>query len=161
MYKNVERQSDREPHLYWVADHAYRRMVAMTTKQCILVNGESGAGKTEATKSLLKHLVYISQSTVANLHERVVKVSVLLFSLSFFVLLLLTSCCRCPLVVVVVVLLLLFCPLVVVLSLLSSCCCCCPLVVVVLSLLSSCCCPLIVVIVVVVLLLLLFSCCDG
>lgn len=75
MYKNVESQSDREPHLYWVADHAYRRMIDTSTKQCILVSGESGAGKTEATKSLLKHLVYVSQSSVANLHERVVKVS--------------------------------------------------------------------------------------
>ena len=110
MYKNVERQSDLEPHLYWVADHTYRRMVDMTTKQCILVNGESGAGKTEATKSLLKHLVYISQSTVANLHERVVKVSVLL--------LLLSSCRCCPLVVVVVVVV-----VVLLLSLLSSSCC--------------------------------------
>ena len=95
MYKNVEHQSDHEPHLYWVADHAYRRMVDMTTKQCILVNGESGAGKTEATKSLLKHLVYISQSTVANLHERIVKVSVLsLLSLSSSSSCKMSSCCR-------------------------------------------------------------------
>ena len=74
------RQHDQDPHLYWFADHAYRRMIDTTSKQCILVNGESGAGKTEATKSLLKHLVYVSESSVADLHERIIKVSVAIIS---------------------------------------------------------------------------------
>ncbi|KAI0242733.1 Myosin-IIIb [Lamellibrachia satsuma] len=71
-------ERDQDPHLYWFADHAYRRMIDTTSKQCILVNGESGAGKTEATKSLLKHLVYVSESSVADLHERIIKVNPIL-----------------------------------------------------------------------------------
>ena len=75
MYKNVARQRDQAPHLFWVADHAYRRMIDSTTKQCILINGESGAGKTESTKLILKHLAYMCQTSITDLHERIIKVS--------------------------------------------------------------------------------------
>ena len=44
------------PHVYAIADHAYRTMLITTRAQSILVSGESGAGKTETTKHLLTAL---------------------------------------------------------------------------------------------------------
>ena len=75
MYKFVNRRADIEPHIYWTVDHAYRRMVDSTANQVILISGESGAGKTESTKLVVKHLTHICQSTVSDLHDRIVKVT--------------------------------------------------------------------------------------
>ena len=40
-------------HLYSVADAAYRAMLSEKASQSIIISGESGAGKTEATKRML------------------------------------------------------------------------------------------------------------
>jgi myosin heavy subunit len=48
------------PHVYQVADMAYRDMVSDGTPQACLVSGESGAGKTEATKVMLHFLAEMS-----------------------------------------------------------------------------------------------------
>jgi len=48
------------PHVYQVADAAYRDMVAEGHPQACLVSGESGAGKTEATKVMLHFLAEMS-----------------------------------------------------------------------------------------------------
>eukprot|EP00033_Pygsuia_biforma_P000943 GCRY01001085.1.p1 GENE.GCRY01001085.1~~GCRY01001085.1.p1 ORF type:complete len:1015 (-),score=310.27 GCRY01001085.1:527-3571(-) len=48
------------PHIYALADNAYRDMLKNGLDQCVLVTGESGAGKTEATKQLMGYIVAVS-----------------------------------------------------------------------------------------------------
>jgi myosin heavy subunit len=43
-----------------VAARAYQQMRETNTNQVILVSGESGAGKTESTKLMVKHLSVLS-----------------------------------------------------------------------------------------------------
>ncbi|XWS76162.1 hypothetical protein CRYUN_Cryun01aG0152800 [Craigia yunnanensis] len=47
------------PHPFAVADAAYRLMINEGISQSILVSGESGAGKTESTKLLMRYLAYV------------------------------------------------------------------------------------------------------
>ncbi|KAF5881627.1 unconventional myosin-Ih, partial [Clarias magur] len=43
------------PHIYALADNAYQTMLAEANNHFILISGESGAGKTEATKKILQY----------------------------------------------------------------------------------------------------------
>ncbi|RXM93934.1 Unconventional myosin-Ic [Acipenser ruthenus] len=43
------------PHIYAVSDNSYRAMRTERKDQCILISGESGAGKTEASKKILQY----------------------------------------------------------------------------------------------------------
>ncbi|RHY19641.1 hypothetical protein DYB25_006299, partial [Aphanomyces astaci] len=54
------------PHVYEVAERAYRAMRAHEEPHNILVSGESGAGKTETTKILLTYLASISTPAAAD-----------------------------------------------------------------------------------------------
>jgi len=51
------------PHLYAVANAAYYAMKEENTDQCILISGESGAGKTEAAKQILQFLAACATDT--------------------------------------------------------------------------------------------------
>ena len=44
------------PHVFAIGDNCYTLMKRTTQNQCIVVSGESGAGKTENTKLLLQVL---------------------------------------------------------------------------------------------------------
>lgn len=44
------------PHVYAIADKAYRDMKVTKVSQSIIVSGESGAGKTESTKYILRYV---------------------------------------------------------------------------------------------------------
>lgn len=51
-----------EPHVYGVALRAFRAMVQSGDNQSCVISGESGAGKTEAAKYFVEHLLTLSRS---------------------------------------------------------------------------------------------------
>ena len=51
------------PHVYGTAEACYRALLSKRSNQCILVSGESGAGKTEASKKVMSYLAAVSATT--------------------------------------------------------------------------------------------------
>ncbi|KAM9719862.1 LOW QUALITY PROTEIN: unconventional myosin-X [Menidia menidia] len=56
------RLGEMPPHIYAVANECYRALWRAPRDQCVLISGESGAGKTESTKLILGFLSAVSQS---------------------------------------------------------------------------------------------------
>ncbi|KJZ74843.1 hypothetical protein HIM_05752 [Hirsutella minnesotensis 3608] len=65
MYRGRSRE-DTKPHIFAVADEAFRNLVEEGKNQSILVTGESGAGKTENTKKVIQYLAAVAQSDAAS-----------------------------------------------------------------------------------------------
>ncbi|KAL1958711.1 hypothetical protein VTO42DRAFT_4054 [Malbranchea cinnamomea] len=58
-YKGQSRE-DAKPHIFAMADQAFRNLVEEGKNQSILVTGESGAGKTENTKKVIQYLAAVA-----------------------------------------------------------------------------------------------------
>lgn len=54
---------DIEPHLYRVAETSYQALLDTMKNQSIIISGESGSGKTESAKIILKYLTQTSNTT--------------------------------------------------------------------------------------------------
>merc|ERR1711892_137760 len=48
------------PHIFAVTDMAYTNMLRNDKDQCIIISGESGAGKTEASKTVMRYIAAVS-----------------------------------------------------------------------------------------------------
>lgn len=48
------------PHVYALADDMYRTMLNERQNQCVIISGESGAGKTEASKKIMQFVAAVS-----------------------------------------------------------------------------------------------------
>ena len=53
------------PHIYRVAAETYKSLHADSRDQCVIVTGESGAGKTEAAKQLMHFVTTVGTSSEA------------------------------------------------------------------------------------------------
>ncbi|KAF2758920.1 hypothetical protein EJ05DRAFT_326425 [Pseudovirgaria hyperparasitica] len=87
MYKGRGRE-DTKPHIFAMADEAFRNLVDEGANQSILVTGESGAGKTENTKKVIQYLAAVATSDtpraksggrhISNLSEQILRANPIL-----------------------------------------------------------------------------------
>ncbi|KAI6222323.1 hypothetical protein M3Y99_01510500 [Aphelenchoides fujianensis] len=61
-----KRRTEMPPHLFAVADEAYRNMVQDRENQSMLITGESGAGKTENTKKVISYFAIVGATQAAS-----------------------------------------------------------------------------------------------
>merc|ERR1712137_86083 len=62
MYRNSAGQGQQPPHVFALAERAYRRLVDDKESQCVIISGETGAGKTVSAKLILNYITAVSPS---------------------------------------------------------------------------------------------------
>jgi myosin heavy subunit len=62
-YRRTRDHSTLPPHIFSLANEAYTSMVQTGSPQSVVISGESGAGKTESIKLILKYLARLSEIT--------------------------------------------------------------------------------------------------
>ncbi|KAM3718976.1 Unconventional myosin-VI [Dirofilaria immitis] len=68
------------PHIFAIADKAYRDMMRNQESQSIIISGESGAGKTESQKYIIRFLCESWGHLVGTIEQRILEVSTILES---------------------------------------------------------------------------------
>ncbi|XP_055086413.1 myosin-IIIb [Periophthalmus magnuspinnatus] len=74
LYHGVKR-ADNPPHIFATADAAYQGMVSFCKDQCIIISGESGAGKTESAHLIVQHLTFLGKANNRSLREKILQVN--------------------------------------------------------------------------------------
>lgn len=57
------------PHVFAIAESAYYNMKAYKDNQCVIISGESGAGKTEAAKRIMQYIASVSGGTGGDIQQ--------------------------------------------------------------------------------------------
>eukprot|EP00039_Didymoeca_costata_P009140 m.120959 g.120959 ORF g.120959 m.120959 type:complete len:1511 (-) comp14377_c0_seq1:178-4710(-) len=65
------------PHVFRIAQVAYKHVVQAHQNQCCVISGESGSGKTETSKFIVSHLLALCKGT-GTLEQRILQVNPLL-----------------------------------------------------------------------------------
>lgn len=71
------------PHVFAIAESAYYNMQAYKENQCVIITGESGAGKTEAAKRIMQYIAAVSggkDSSIQQIKDMVLATNPLLES---------------------------------------------------------------------------------
>uniref|UniRef100_A0A914ELL3 Myosin motor domain-containing protein n=1 Tax=Acrobeloides nanus TaxID=290746 RepID=A0A914ELL3_9BILA len=66
------------PHIFAIADKAYRDMKRLHESQSVIVSGESGAGKTESQKCILRYLCESWGTTAGPIEQRILETNPIL-----------------------------------------------------------------------------------
>uniref|UniRef100_H2MCI8 non-specific serine/threonine protein kinase n=1 Tax=Oryzias latipes TaxID=8090 RepID=H2MCI8_ORYLA len=74
MYIGAKRTAN-PPHIFAVADIAYQSVVSYNTDQCVVISGESGAGKTESAHLLVQQLTVLGKANNRTLQEKILLVN--------------------------------------------------------------------------------------
>nr|XP_019945306.1 PREDICTED: myosin-IIIb [Paralichthys olivaceus] len=74
LYHGVKRANN-PPHIFATADAAYQGMVTFCKDQCIIISGESGAGKTESAHLIVQHLTFLGKANNRTLREKILQVN--------------------------------------------------------------------------------------
>ncbi|KAK3767679.1 hypothetical protein RRG08_022713 [Elysia crispata] len=72
------RKTDNSPHIFAVADHSYQMMMHNRRNQCIVISGESGAGKTESANLLVQQLTQLGKAPNRTLEDRILQMNPLM-----------------------------------------------------------------------------------
>ncbi|GMM31126.1 myosin 3 [Martiniozyma asiatica (nom. inval.)] len=65
------------PHVYAIAENMVHNMIAYDDNQCVIISGESGAGKTEAAKRIMQYIAEVSGALTTNSQIQKIKDMVL------------------------------------------------------------------------------------
>jgi myosin heavy subunit len=70
-------KSSNPPHIYAIADQAYFSMRRTGKAQCAVISGESGAGKTESAKHMIKQIIRLCHTGPegAQLERKIIQVN--------------------------------------------------------------------------------------
>lgn len=66
------------PHVFSIADDAFKTLLETRVGQSIVISGESGAGKTECTKQALQYLAEIAGASTSNVEQRILSANPIL-----------------------------------------------------------------------------------
>jgi len=63
------------PHVYALAEDTYRALMGDREDQCVIISGESGAGKTEASKKIMQYIAAVTggSSEIERVKEQILK----------------------------------------------------------------------------------------
>jgi myosin heavy subunit len=61
LYRKTTDKRALPPHIFVTADQAYDSLLLENQSQCLIISGESGSGKTESIKLILKYITHVSR----------------------------------------------------------------------------------------------------